>query len=131
MVILMERQNSQEWFLAQELKIISTLPFISMVANSASRPLDLPTKTKRLASLDGPLIGISSRTFFVKLNFSYRVHDKDPLFFNDGFKLQWRVGDIDDMTGMKCHTLTGGKTHGKPKTAGLVAYMWYYTWPAS
>ena len=44
--------------------------------------------------------------------------------------MDWRVGDIDDVTGMKCHTLTGGKAHKNPQSVTVGAYAWYYTWPA-
>lgn len=33
----------------------------------------------------------------------YKLHHKDPFFFNNGFKFQWRNGDITDPeTGEKC-----------------------------
>jgi len=61
---------------------------------------------------------------------AYRFHDVDPLFFKNGFQLIWRNGDMDDLAGMKCHIISGGKIHRNPTVSKLYAYAWYYTWPA-
>jgi len=62
---------------------------------------------------------------------AYRFHDTDPLFFNDGFQLIWRNGDMVDMAGMKCYMESGGPFAGSPTDSNIQAYGWAYTWPAS
>jgi len=62
---------------------------------------------------------------------AYRFHDKDPLFWKNGFQLIWRIGDRDDNANMKCHVITGGYIAGNPTASKINAYAWYYTWPAS
>ena len=40
---------------------------------------------------------------------AYRFQFMDPLPFKNGFRLQWRNGDmVDKKTGLKCFTETGG-----------------------
>ena len=63
---------------------------------------------------------------------AYRFHDMDPLRFSNGFRLQWRCGDMDDnATGLKCFTVSGGKTVGTPTCSNVVSYGWVYVWPNS
>ncbi|EGD82538.1 hypothetical protein PTSG_03190 [Salpingoeca rosetta] len=60
---------------------------------------------------------------------AYRFHEMDPLPFSDGFKLQWRNGDMDDKaTGLKCYTLTGGNVVGNPTNSTVTSYAWVYVW---
>lgn len=59
---------------------------------------------------------------------SYRFHDVDPLFFNDGLLLVMRNGETVDSDGIKCRLETGGKPHGNPSNTTLSSYAWLYTW---
>jgi hypothetical protein len=59
----------------------------------------------------------------------YRVHEMDPLVFQDGVKMRWRNGDVtDESTGLKCTLETGGKTVGDPTVSNVTAYAWVYVW---
>eukprot|EP00656_Telonema_subtile_P053646 TRINITY_DN7822_c0_g1_i3.p1 TRINITY_DN7822_c0_g1~~TRINITY_DN7822_c0_g1_i3.p1 ORF type:complete len:480 (-),score=120.61 TRINITY_DN7822_c0_g1_i3:112-1551(-) len=61
---------------------------------------------------------------------AYRFHEMDPLRFADGFRLQWRCGDLDDVhTGLKCYTETGGAAVGTPTCDNVRSYGWVYVWP--
>jgi len=61
----------------------------------------------------------------------YRFHEMDPIIFQDGFRFQWRNGDVTDAsTGLKC-TLgdgQGGKVIGNPQVSSVLAYAWVYVW---
>ena len=59
---------------------------------------------------------------------AYRMHDVDPVFFTDGFRLLWRNGDALDSRGFKCLYEQGGTTVGTPLNSTVTAYTWAYTW---
>lgn len=59
---------------------------------------------------------------------SYRFHDQDPVFFNDGLLLVQRNGETFDSEGVKCRQESGGTNKGNPGTTTLSSYAWYYTW---
>jgi hypothetical protein len=62
----------------------------------------------------------------------YRFHDMDPLRFHDGFRLDWRCGDLHypmvNGSG-KCYAQTEGEPVGNPNCDHVVSYGWVYTWP--
>ena len=58
---------------------------------------------------------------------AYRLHDHDPIFFQDGFRFQWRVGDVSDARGLKC-TAVNGSVSGNPQPTTITAYTWVYVW---
>jgi len=58
----------------------------------------------------------------------YRIHELDPIIFNDGFRFQWRNGDSRTETGLKCVTAEGGKVIGTPSDSRVLSHVWYYTW---
>ena len=58
---------------------------------------------------------------------AYRLHDQDPIFFQDGFRFEWRVGDVSDSDGLKC-TAVKGSLAGDPQPTTITAYTWVYTW---
>jgi hypothetical protein len=58
----------------------------------------------------------------------YKLHHRDPFFFNDGFMFQWRNGDITDpKTGEKCTAQTGSPI-GTPSAANVSTLVYAYTW---
>ena len=58
----------------------------------------------------------------------YKLHHRDPFFFNDGFKFQWRNGDITDpKTGEKC-TAVAGDPIGTPSYVNVTTLTYAYTW---
>ena len=67
---------------------------------------------------------------------AYRVHDSDPMFFDDGARLVWRVGDaskVIDGVGYKCLAPPGCPpsecpTCGHPTAATVWSYTYFYTW---
>jgi len=59
---------------------------------------------------------------------AYRFHEMDPLRFKDGFRLQWRNGDTNAPSGIKCQMETGGSPVGNPTASNVTAYSWFYTW---
>lgn len=60
---------------------------------------------------------------------AYRFHEMDPLFFEDGVRLEWRNGDMEDPpTTRKCLTRTGGNVIGNPSDSKINYYGWVYTW---
>jgi len=61
---------------------------------------------------------------------AYRVHAQDPLLFGAaGFRMTWRVGDMNDpATGLKCTLESGGTTAFNPTTTDVVSYAWVYEW---
>jgi hypothetical protein len=56
----------------------------------------------------------------------------DPLRFNDGFRLDWRCGDLAyplvNGSG-KCYAQTEGKPVGNPNCDHVESYGWVYIWP--
>ena len=58
---------------------------------------------------------------------AYRLHDQDPIFFQDGFRFEWRVGDVNDPEGLKC-TSVKGEPSGFPQPTTITSYTWVYTW---
>ena len=72
-------------------------------------------------------------THFAQVNGSwqvsaYRIHEQDPLFFNDGFRFVWRVGDVNDAQGHKCTVDQGGNPAGDPQPTTVNSYTWSYVW---
>jgi len=59
---------------------------------------------------------------------AYRFHDEDPMLFDQGFKLLWRVGDMSDRSGIKCLITTGGGINGDPGPSYVQSYAWAYVW---
>jgi hypothetical protein len=59
---------------------------------------------------------------------AYRVHDRDPLLFNNGLRLVLRNGETFDADGRKCRLETGGTPVGAPGNTTLSVYAWFYTW---
>lgn len=58
----------------------------------------------------------------------YKLHHRDPFFFNDGFKFQWRNGDITDpASGEKCIVMEG-KPIGTPSAVNVTTLVYAYTW---
>ena len=60
---------------------------------------------------------------------AYRLHDHDPIFFQDGFRFEWRVGDVSDAQGLKCTSIKGSPA-GDPQPTTITTYTWVYVWPA-
>lgn len=58
---------------------------------------------------------------------AYRFHDQDPIFFNNGFRLTWRNGDVYDKQGFKC-TVEDGTPAGSPQKSRIDAHTWAYVW---
>eukprot|EP00730_Choanoeca_flexa_P015452 TRINITY_DN7097_c0_g1_i2.p1 TRINITY_DN7097_c0_g1~~TRINITY_DN7097_c0_g1_i2.p1 ORF type:complete len:114 (+),score=13.35 TRINITY_DN7097_c0_g1_i2:26-367(+) len=59
----------------------------------------------------------------------FRFHEQDPLPFSNGFRLQWRNGDMDNpVTGNKCFTQSGGRVVGHPTVSQVTTYAWVYVW---
>ena len=69
----------------------------------------------------------SSNTTTVTLS-AYRVHDADPIFFNEGFRFMWRNGDVVDNRGFKCIVDQGGQIVGSPTKSQVTSYAWIYIW---
>lgn len=58
----------------------------------------------------------------------YKLHHRDPFFFNDGFRFQWRNGDVTDpATGEKCIAIHG-KVIGTPSPANVSTLVYAYVW---
>mmetsp|Transcript_29310 Transcript_29310/g.63193 ORF Transcript_29310/g.63193 Transcript_29310/m.63193 type:complete len:210 (-) Transcript_29310:26-655(-) len=58
----------------------------------------------------------------------YKLHTRDPFFFDDGFLFRWRNGDItDDETGEKC-TAAKGSPIGTPSAANVTTLVYAYVW---
>ena len=58
----------------------------------------------------------------------YKLHHRDPFFFNDGFAFRWRNGDVSDKTtGEKC-TSIDGNVIGNPVHAHVSTLVYVYTW---
>jgi len=56
------------------------------------------------------------------------MHDIDPIFFNNGFRFEWRNGDVVDSRGFKCITKEGGNTIGDLTQSNVTSYAWIYVW---
>ena len=64
----------------------------------------------------------------VSLASFYKLHHKDPIFFNQGFKFVWRNGDITDpATGEKCINANGTPI-GTPSAANVTTLVYAYLW---
>ena len=62
----------------------------------------------------------------------YKLHHRDPYFFNDGFKFEWRNGDITDpTTGEKCIVMDGPPAYGTPAHVNVTTLVYAYTWPTT
>jgi len=59
---------------------------------------------------------------------AYRFHDQDPILFEDGFRFVWRIGDMSDVSGIKCLIKSGGIPNGSPQDSYVKAYTWVYVW---
>ena len=59
---------------------------------------------------------------------AYRMHDLDPIFFSNGFRFEWRNGDVVDDRGFKCIVDQGGHVVGSPTQSTVTSYAWVYTW---
>lgn len=59
---------------------------------------------------------------------AYRMHDLDPIFFNNGFRFEWRNGDVVDDRGFKCIVDQGGHVVGSPTESTVSSYAWVYVW---
>ncbi|CAF1029297.1 unnamed protein product [Rotaria sordida] len=59
---------------------------------------------------------------------AYRLHDLDPIFFTNGFRFQWRNGDVIDDDGFKCIINQGGHIVGAPTQSIVTSYTWIYIW---
>jgi hypothetical protein len=59
---------------------------------------------------------------------AYRFHDRDPIFFEDGFRFMWRIGERLDSEGRKCTSIEG-PSYGNPQLTIVSSYTWLYVWP--
>ncbi|CAF1444803.1 unnamed protein product [Rotaria sp. Silwood1] len=59
---------------------------------------------------------------------AYRMHDLDPIFFTNGFRFEWRNGDVVDDRGFKCIVDQGGHIVGSPTQSNVTSYAWVYIW---
>jgi len=64
---------------------------------------------------------------------AYRIHDLDPIFFKQGFRFVWRVGDEDDARGFKCITNSTNRYRKHPHSqaapdAVVTSYAFIYVW---
>ncbi|CAF3579855.1 unnamed protein product [Adineta steineri] len=59
---------------------------------------------------------------------AYRMHDLDPVFFTNGFRFDWRNGDVVDDRGFKCIVDKGGHVVGSPTQSNVTSYAWVYVW---
>ncbi len=106
---------------------ISGTPLLSPKKTKICKAQKIRQKSKSF-SLKFPFFENAAGKGLTILN---RFHDKDPLFWKNGFQLVWRIGDRDDNANMKCHVINGGYIAGNPTASKVNAYAWYYTWPAS
>jgi len=61
-----------------------------------------------------------------KISF-YKLHHKDPIFFSNGFRFEWRNGDVTDpKTGEKC-TQMSGNIIGHPGISNVTTLAYVYT----
>jgi len=62
-----------------------------------------------------------------KISF-YKLHHKDPIFFRNGFRFEWRNGDVTDpKTGEKCTQITGSLI-GRPGISNVTTLVYVYTY---
>ena len=59
---------------------------------------------------------------------AYRMHDSDPIFFSNGFRFEWRNGDVVDERGFKCLLYEGGSAVGSPASSIVIADTSVYVW---
>ena len=59
---------------------------------------------------------------------AYRIHQRDPIFFNNGGRFVWRNGDALDDQNRKCLTQSGGNTIGNPQPNTMHTYGFAYVW---
>jgi hypothetical protein len=59
---------------------------------------------------------------------AYRMHDLDPIFFKNGFRVEWRNGDVLDDRSFKCILDQGGHVVGSPTQSNITSYAWVYIW---
>jgi len=58
----------------------------------------------------------------------YKLHHRDPIFFADGFKFEWRNGDVSDVvTGEKC-TAINGRIIAHPGVSNVTSIVYLYTY---
>jgi len=58
----------------------------------------------------------------------YKLHHKDPIFFRNGFRFEWRNGDTTDpKTGEKCTQITG-TMNGRPGMSNVTTLVYLYTY---
>jgi len=62
---------------------------------------------------------------------AYRFNSRDPVMFHDGFRLQWRNGDLTDSRGIKCFIPPTEKPLVGLTSSNLTSYVWLYTWSNS
>jgi len=62
----------------------------------------------------------------------YKLHHRDPIFFNNGFRFDWRNGDVTDpKTGEKCTVITPVPGDVNVRAAGIsnvTGIVYIYTW---
>ncbi len=59
---------------------------------------------------------------------AYRMHDLDPIFFYNGFRFEWRNGDVVDHRGFKCIVDKGGYAAVQATESIVTSYAWVYVW---
>ena len=58
----------------------------------------------------------------------YKIHYRDPIFFDSGIRFVWRNGDVTDPhSGEKCITMNGDII-GKPGVSNVSTLVYVYTW---
>jgi len=58
----------------------------------------------------------------------YKLHHRDPIFFGNGFRFEWRNGDVTDpKTGEKC-TQMAGTLIGNPGISNVTTLVYIYTY---
>ena len=61
---------------------------------------------------------------------AFRIHQVDPIIFNDGFRLRWRNGEkLDATEGQKCTADDVGHVMGHPSVSRVTFYAYVYHWP--
>eukprot|EP00048_Salpingoeca_helianthica_P020358 m.247015 g.247015 ORF g.247015 m.247015 type:complete len:205 (+) comp47114_c0_seq1:436-1050(+) len=59
----------------------------------------------------------------------YKLHHRDPIAFDNGFRFTWRNGDVTDRaTGEKCIAIDGDLI-GRPGVSNVSTLVYVYTWP--
>ncbi len=59
---------------------------------------------------------------------AYRTHEVDPIFFYNGFRFEWRNGDVVDDRGFKCVVDQGGYATALSTQSNVTSYTWVYVW---